>query len=222
MSIRELAASLRRRRAAYWYYRLLRARGTFAFAGRDFRYFIHRYNRTWLNERAVEVPIIRHVIERRPEGRLLELGNVLSHYGTVDHDVLDKYEPGERVINQDVVDYRPATRYATIVSISTLEHVGWDEEPRNPDKIPAALAALDRMLEPRGAMVVTVPLGYNPHLDGMLRERKLGFEEQRYLQRISADNRWREVTWQDVDGTRYDDLYLRASAIAVCARGCRL
>ena len=97
-------------------------------------YLVHNYNRTWLNERAVEVPIIFHVIARWPGRRMLELGNVLSHYGSVAHDVLDKYEVGEHVINQDVVEYQPSARYDMIVSISTLEHVGWDEQPRDPQK----------------------------------------------------------------------------------------
>jgi len=222
MSISELAASLRKRRAAYWYYRLFKALRTFEFAGRRFRYLVHNYNRTWLNERAVEVPIIFHVIARWPGRRMLELGNVLSHYGSVAHDVLDKYEVGEHVINQDVVEYQPSARYDMIVSISTLEHVGWDEQPRDPQKVRAAVAALNRMLVPGGTAVITVPLGYHPHLNEMLRDGSLGFEEQRFLKRISADNRWREVGWNEVEGARYAHPYPYANAIAVCARGCRL
>ena len=61
---------------------------TFEFAGRRFRYFVHHYSRTWLNERAVEAPIISHD-HASAAGRMLELGNVLSHCGSVAHDVLD-------------------------------------------------------------------------------------------------------------------------------------
>ena len=42
---------------------------------------------------------------------LLEIGNVLSHYFKWDHDVVDKYEKVEGVINEDVVDFRPSKKY---------------------------------------------------------------------------------------------------------------
>ena len=43
------------------------------------------------------------------------------------------------MINQDVVDFKTNEKYDLIVSISTLEHVGWDEEPRDDKKISKAL-----------------------------------------------------------------------------------
>ena len=43
------------------------------------------------------------------------------------HDVLDKYEKGNNVINDDVVSFSTEVKYDLIVSVSTLEHVGWDE-----------------------------------------------------------------------------------------------
>jgi hypothetical protein len=39
---------------------------------------------------------------------VLEVGNVLSHYFPVHHDVLDKYEKAKGVINEDVVEFSPA------------------------------------------------------------------------------------------------------------------
>ena len=58
-----------------------------------------------------------------------------------------------------------------IVSISTIEHVGWDETPRDPKKIPLALENLTtRCLAPDGEIVVTLPLGYNTYLDKLLKE----------------------------------------------------
>ena len=76
---------------------------------------------------------------------MLEVGNVLSHYQRVCHDIVDKYEAREGVINEDVVSFDPGRRYALIVSISTLEHVGWDENPRETDKVSRALDNLERL-----------------------------------------------------------------------------
>lgn len=83
----------------------------FKFQRRSYHYFCHRYNTTWKNERAVEVPIIWDIV-RNFTGRILELGNVLSHYYPVTHYVVDKYEKAKGVINSDVVNLRPTIRYA--------------------------------------------------------------------------------------------------------------
>ena len=62
-----------------------------------FPYFHHRYNVTWLNERCVEIPIIRSVLQAHPGVRLLEVGNVLSHYDIeLTHPVVDLYEKAVR------------------------------------------------------------------------------------------------------------------------------
>ena len=52
----------------------------------------------------------------------------------------------------------------SIVSISTLEHVGWDENTKDPDKIFQAIKNLKSYLVPRGKLIVTMPIGYNPCL----------------------------------------------------------
>src|SRR5579872_7186960 len=86
----------------YWLIRLTGSPGSFEFRGKTYLYFWHRYNATWRNERAVEIPIAREFIAQSRGGNVLEVGNVLSHYGPVQHDVLDKYEKAEGVINEDV------------------------------------------------------------------------------------------------------------------------
>ena len=70
-----------------------------------------------------------------------------------------------------------------IVSISTMEHVGWDETPRDPKKIPLALENLTtRCLAPGGEIVVTLPIGYNTYLDKLLKElEKRGIETRTFF-----------------------------------------
>jgi hypothetical protein len=176
---------------------------SFTWQGRRYPYFLHRYNLTWSNERAVEVPIVRDLVERFSlDGRaVLEVGNVLAHYGPVGHEVLDKFERGPGVINADAADFRSQRRYDLIVSISTLEHVGWDEEPRDPRKVIRAVANLAGHLAPGGRLVATLPLGYNPPLDELLAQGAIPWSRQTQLARQGKI--WREAEWREVAGSGY-------------------
>jgi SAM-dependent methyltransferase len=169
----------------------------------------------WAYERVIEIPIINGFVEEHRGKRILEVGNVLSHYLPVEHDVLDKYEKGRDIINQDVVDFKPSLKYDLIVSISTLEHVGWDEFPKNPMKILHALDNLKRCLATGGKMVITFPLGYNSEMDRLLKRGELNFNEQYYLKRITIDNRWVETALEDVINTKYDEPFLFANALVI-------
>lgn len=187
----------------------------FSFRGETYRYFRHPYNTTWLHERAVEIPVVFGLVRKYREGRVLEVGNVLSHYFPIGHEVIDKYEPGDRVINQDILDFEPPAGYDLIASISTLEHIGWDETPRDPDKVIAAVDRLRSWLAPGGRLVFTFPIGYNSDLDGFLRDGRIAGTELSCLRRISEDNRWQEVPCNDAWGAHYNEPFYCANALAV-------
>ena len=188
----------------YWLVRLSSWPSTFTFRRKPFRYFWHRYNSTWRNERAVEIPIARSFLAGVPAEKVLEIGNVLSHYGPVSHEVVDKYERTEGVRNEDVCDFKSDKKYDLILSISTLEHVGWDEEPKDELKVLTAFENLQSLLAPGGRLVVTIPLGYNPPLDKMIEEGRISFAECVYLKRKLRRNEWREVSAEEVRQPCYD------------------
>jgi tetratricopeptide (TPR) repeat protein len=188
---------------------------TFNFRGQVYHYFYHYHNVTWDNERAVEIPIIREIVKECRGKRILEVGNVLSHYFPVEHDILDKYEKAAGILNQDVVDFAPVKEYDLIVSISTLEHVGWDEEPQQPEKILRAMEVLKTVLAPGGEMVLTLPVGYNPEMDKMLADGRLSFTECYGLKRVSAANEWVEAPWRKVLGTQYGKPYPGANGLVI-------
>jgi len=133
----------------------------FCFDGRTYEYFDHPHNTTRLNERAVEIPIARQWIA--DHGMDLEVGNVLGHYGHAGHWVIDRYEPGRHVENMDVFDL--ASPVTSVVSISTLEHVRWDEPQRDPD---GAIRALEHLRCISERLFLTVGMGYHPALDRYL------------------------------------------------------
>lgn len=162
---------------------------TFVLHGVEYGQLVSYYNRTWRNERAVEIPLAINFLDVQP-GPALEVGNVLVNYGRTGHVVVDRYEEGPAVVNVDVVDYRPAARFGAIVMISTLEHVGWDEDELDPTKIPRALENLRGLLTPGGRMLVTCPLSYNPYLDGIIAEDRSGAARQAFL--VRRRGRWVE------------------------------
>src|SRR5258708_3804228 len=174
------------------YYFLKTLSTNFIFRNKEYKYFHHVYNHTWGNERRVEIPIIWEIIKDKKSTNILEVGNVLSHYFPISHDILDKYEKGLSVINEDVATYKPKKKYSYIISISTLEHVGWDEPVKDKKKIILAFKNLRTMLSRKGKIIFTIPLGYNPHMDEIITSGKLNLDEQYYLRRISKDNLWEE------------------------------
>lgn len=202
-------------RAGVWLVDGSRRGATFTLCGRAYRYGVHLHNRSWRNERIVELPIVQAEIAARPGARTLEVGNVLAHYVRHPHDVVDKYEPFPGVINEDIVDFRPPQPYGLVVSVSTLEHVGFDEEVRDAQKVLRAVEAIRRLLAPGGCAVVTLPLGYNPELDRHLDAARLRFDRIGYLKRVSAANAWVESDWPGVRGSAYGRPFPCANALVV-------
>lgn len=202
---------------SYALYPLLaqRTAGAFTFAGREVPYVRHPYNRAWRNERSVELGLAADFLRSAKPGRILELGNVLAHYGPVSHDVVDKYESAPGVLNEDIIDFQPIDRYDLVLSISTIEHVGWDEQPREPDKVLRACKRLQELVLPGGAILVTAPLGYNPHLDDYLNEGALEFAYCGYLRRITRDNRWEETSLVQAQRATSDRRFRGPNAIFV-------
>jgi hypothetical protein len=198
-----------------WIYlsRKLFAAPTFDFAGRKHRHLVHPFALD--NERTVEVAIAHEFLRDKMTGEILEVGNVLSNYFSFPHDVVDKYEQTPGVINEDIVSFAPGKKYDVIMALSTLEHVGWDETPREPEKIIRAIARLKELLWDGGTLLVTMPLGYNPYVDDLVRTGKIGLTEVRYMRRTTPDNQWREAPLAEVADARYGSPFPYANAIMI-------
>jgi len=153
---------------------------------------------------------------RKYQGKnILEVGNVLSHHVRFEHDVLDKYEIGKGAINADVVDFKSEKKYDLIVSISTLEHVVWDEKPREDLKIPRAIENLTALISPSGTIIITLPLGYNSNLDKLLKDEIIRFSNRYLLLRISKGNEWKEASWEDLQGAKYNTPFPFANGLLI-------
>lgn len=169
-------------------------------------YFYHSYNATYRNERAIEIPIIIDEINnfKNESILLLEIGNVLSHYFKSDHDIVDKFEKAPGIINSDILDFQPTQKYTIIVSISTLEHIGWDDTNIDPKKI---IKVIDHLIEnclaQDGKMIFTFPYGYNPYLDSYVRRKKLKFNQYSYYKKVK--NKWITCTFSQLTTSQYSE-----------------
>ncbi|WP_164860537.1 glycosyltransferase family 1 protein [Rhodococcus sp. X156] len=195
---------------------------TFTVGGRELEYSVHGYNETWRNERAVELPIAFDWLDRRPQGPVLEIGHVIGHYRPdLRHTVVDLYEPAEGVLNVDAVDFAPAERFRSIVAVSTLEHVGFDEDDQDPDKTRRLVEHLATLLTDDGELLVTFPLGYNRYLDDHLLAGALGFDQLSILRRVTTLGEWVEGDLADVRRARYGFPFHHGNTIAVGRRSAR-
>ncbi|MBP6217352.1 MAG: hypothetical protein KA436_02055 [Oligoflexales bacterium] len=185
----------------------------FSFAGKSLPYVIHHYNATWRNERCVELAVALDFLKECKNRKVLELGNVLAYYGDVSHDVVDKYEEAEGIFNIDFVKFNPQKPYDAFLSISTLEHIGWDEPKRDPTKISKALSKIKDLVTHKDQVLVSFPLGYNDHLDQLVQDEGLPFQTSYYYIRISESNEWSQVSKGEALSKKYGSKFEGANSL---------
>lgn len=183
------------------------------FEGRELPYVVEPYNLTCVSERGLELGIIQAMLPEH--ARVLELGNVWGHYRDRDFKVVDKYEIAPGVENIDIVDIPEDQKYDFIFSISTFEHIGWDEEPRHPEKLARALEKIPKLLAESGEAVVTVPSGWNSWLDERLVAGDLPVDSIDWYKRTGLFCSWRSAEAGECAGQPYGGRHQAANAVAV-------
>lgn len=200
------------------------ARQTFRYENEEFHYFCHPYNIAWRNERTVEIPVFRKYLDEAHQRgeNILEVGNVTSHYFQTNHDIVDKYETDPKALNVDIADFEPARPYDLILSISTLEHIGFDEvestsgqvlSEADPDKIRRVTERLRQLLAPNGLLVMSVPRDYNAVFDRQLDEGRLPFEHHVLMRPKDWANRWEQCSADEMKTIAYGAPYPGANGV---------
>ena len=166
---------------------------SFTWNGQTLEYLNHPYNHAKYNSRRVEVPIARWFLAQSSGVRILEVGNVLAHYGSISWPVVDLREKG--AINVNVMAWRPKTPVDLLVSISTVEHIGFGHYGKAGQSLSIArvLLHLRSFLSADGAALVTAPTGYNPVLDQELAAGTLG-ADRLWAMRLRGVNDWEECS----------------------------
>ncbi|KKQ51509.1 MAG: hypothetical protein UT40_C0006G0026 [Candidatus Woesebacteria bacterium GW2011_GWA1_39_21b] len=202
---------------AYLFYKVFRSQKYFEFQGKKYRYFYHLYNRTVASERVIEIPIAKKYTDQFKGKNILEVGNVLSHYFQINHDVLDKYEKAPGVINKDVVSFNAVKKYDLIISVSTMEHVGYlGDKERNPVKFSKGIKNLKKQLKKRGLMVVTLPIFFNPYIAKKIKLKTMPFNKEYFLKRNSFVNEWQEIDRKTaLQAAGYDKYYANSDTLYV-------
>ncbi len=183
--------------------------------GVRYHYFIHIYNAV-ISERVVEIPFAIDFLKKNQykEKKVLEVGNVLSNYFNFKHRIIDKYEKKDYVDNIDIVDVTGDEKYDIIVSISTLEHVGFDEPKKEKGKSKKAIMKLIDLLNDDGILLITVPLRYNPEIDSIIINDEIKFSKKYFLVRYSKLNLWRQTNMEEAMKCVYGSKYPAANSVA--------
>ncbi len=198
---------------SYLFSTLFMRNSKFKFDGKEYSYSQRWYNMTWRCERAIEIPIFISIIKKYHGADILEVGNVMSHYMPTYHDIIDKYEVSKSVINQDIMEFQTNSKYQAIITLSTLEHIGVDEEQHRPEKAIDALLKLQNLLSPDGELYFSAPFGYNFALDKYFFENPHIFKRVFLMKRISRWNKWTEEKYPPEKGIRYGHPYPFANVV---------
>ena len=180
---------------------------------KQFRYDgkIYEYRRDdlqcQLGERCVEVPIAIDILSKFKYGNILEVGNVLHKYIDSNLTTIDKHEEAENCINADVLNFIPDEKPDLIISISTIEHIGFDMgEVVEPGKTQKFFEWVMETLPVGGELFFTFPIGYNKTLDEFIQDNIWKLHSFGAMKRINQDNEWIEcdIDWKAKYGEPYE------------------
>jgi len=161
------------------YFKIFRKNDVIIYKGKRLKLFYHTYNKTFFNERKIEIPIAKEVLKNKKD--ILEIGNVLSHYIKINHDVIDKYEIGKGVINEDISEYKFNKKYDLIISISTFEHIGDKEKDIGNERLIRAFNNVMNNLKENGILLITFPIGNNKYLENYVKENDFKIDTYNYF-----------------------------------------
>jgi hypothetical protein len=160
---------------------------------RKLPYFIHHYNATWRNERALEIAIAKALISEWAGLKVMELGNVMSYYEKHDFCVVDKYEKSPGVIAQDFLTFVSPNPFDAFIAISTFEHIGWDEAEKSKEKLQKCFNNIYKHVNNLENILVTCPLLYNSYLDELVADDALPFAQLEFFVRSKDNPEWSKV-----------------------------
>lgn len=160
---------------------------TFTFDDSKYTYETGEYNDARLNERAVEVPIAAKLATTYD--RVLEVGNVLSHYGYEVNTVVDMGDYGKGFDVEDILLFKTGELFDCAICISALVH------------FPADIFAIEivqhikSLLKPGSPYLFTIPYGYNASIHSAIDENEFSVDNTYRLDKVDFEKHtWKELT----------------------------
>jgi hypothetical protein len=197
---------------------------TFTFRGTSLPYFFHRHNCGWpplrCTERVVELAVADRWLSQQEGTQVVEVGAVTPYYwpGRV-RQVIDPTDPHPAVTKRDSV-FDVSLAEQTVLSISTIEHIGLGDYGLSGAQPELAGKALAKIFAETRAFLVSAPVGYNAALDRILFEGDFpGDVQASYLRRV-ADVAWREETDREAVRLAYGPR--GSNGLVILSRGWRL
>lgn len=167
---------------------------SFIFKDKTYVYFNHEYNKTWLNERCVEIPISLEALNMLKEN-VLEVGCVLPYYiDHINHEVIDLAD--DHVKSKKIDATTVSFKDKNVISISTLEHIGVADYNLEAKEQDSAWRLCERIINESSKYFITWPIGSNKGLDDWAFNRK----DLLFMSRDSVDKyTWVEKKFEDLN-----------------------
>ena len=210
--------------------KIQRRKNSFQLNNLNFKYFINHYNKTYNNERTIEVSLAKYFFDISINKQIIELGNVSKHYLKKNHRVIDKYEKSKGVENIDFLELEVKKKY-DFLSLSTIEHIGFDEfsrykhlntEVKSFQKkliFKRVFEKINQLIDENSKLLVTAPIGYNQGLDEYISLNHKSKDFQfRFMKRINMQNQWVETSYNNVKEIKYSDQFPAANAIVIISK----
>jgi len=114
-----------------------------------------------------------------------------------------------------IFTYKSKKKFDRIISISTFEHIGFDEEKKDPKKAINAIKHVQSMLAKRGKCVISVPTRYNVDLDYYFREYAIQYPARVAFYMRTSETKWMLSSREKVLKQQYGSPYPCANGLIV-------
>ena len=164
------------------------------------------YNNPRINERNIELPIAFWFIEHYNDN-LIEIGEVTPFYRDPQHPVYDlSSDIADR--RRDVFDINMTDK--NVLSISTVEHVGFGDYGNTPEPH-LAIEAIRLIRKKSRKHMITYPVGYNEELDYDLMHSEIPY----FVMYRDDKNKWFMFDHKELQMFYYNEPFYAGNAIVV-------
>jgi len=153
--------------------------------------------------RSVEIALGKLAFERFKGQYILEVGNTLHQYIGGYHLCVDQFDPEQRVIQKDILGFEAFGAFDLVISISTIEHIGYDttyhgNEKKEGWRAVQATRHCYNLMRDGGSLLATWDIGANPFLDLAIEQKVIPFGSYYYLAQDPETLQWSEISQEQL------------------------